>query len=75
MGHGPPSLVTYRARQGSSRRLIDKLILRTGWEHGSAMILLDLYATSAPYFGESSVAGEFQVSSGGTVTVSLKNGE
>ena len=34
-----------------------------------------LPTTPAPYFGESSVTGEFQVSSGGTVTVSLKNGE
>ena len=44
---GSPSLVTLRRHGGSDRPLVDKLILRTGREAGSAMILLDLYAAGS----------------------------
>ncbi len=44
---GSPSLVTWRTRRGASRPLADKLILRTGLAPGSAMMLMDLYASGS----------------------------
>lgn len=44
---GSPSLVTYRARRGQQRPLVDKLILRTGRRPGAAMVMMDLYASGS----------------------------
>ena len=41
---GEPSCVTYRRRFDQTADQIDKLILRTGREPGSAMIVVDVYA-------------------------------
>jgi hypothetical protein len=41
---GPPSRVTYRRHYQRVEDDVDKLILRTGLEPGSAMIMLDVYA-------------------------------
>ncbi|MEI7729621.1 MAG: hypothetical protein WCO56_08605 [Verrucomicrobiota bacterium] len=41
------SLVNYRANRVSPQPVVDKLILRTGTEPGSAMVLLDLYAAGS----------------------------
>lgn len=38
------SVVNYRANRSCSQPVADKLILRTGTEPGSAMVMLDLYA-------------------------------
>jgi hypothetical protein len=41
------SLVNYRATREASQPVMDKLILRTGTEPGSAMVMLDLYASGS----------------------------
>ena len=41
------SLVNYRANRSARQPVVDKLILRTGTEPGSAMMLLDLYAAGS----------------------------
>jgi len=41
------SLVNYRANRKSPQPVVDKLILRTGTEPGSAMAMLDLYAAGS----------------------------
>ncbi len=50
------SVVNYRANRISSQSVADKLILRTGNEPGSAMVMLDLYAAGShahPFKGPS----------------------
>jgi hypothetical protein len=44
---GPASQVSYRARRGEGAALVDKVILRTGMEPGSAMAMFDLYASGS----------------------------
>ena len=39
--------MTYRARRGSDKPLVDKLILRSGLEPGASMIMMDLYASGS----------------------------
>jgi hypothetical protein len=41
------SVVSYRATRDASQPVVDKLILRTGTEPGSAMVMLDLYAAGS----------------------------
>ena len=41
------SLVNYRATREAPQPVVDKLILRTGTEPGSAMVMLDLYASGS----------------------------
>ena len=41
------SLVNYRANRKSPSPVVDKLILRTGNEPGSAMVMMDLYAAGS----------------------------
>jgi len=41
------SVVSYRATRSSPQPVVDKLILRTGTEAGSAMVMLDLYASGS----------------------------
>ncbi len=50
------SLVNYRANREAQQPVVDKLILRTGTEAGSAMVMLDLYASGShahPFKGPS----------------------
>jgi len=41
------SMVNYRATRDAPQPVVDKLILRTGTEPGSAMVMLDLYASGS----------------------------
>ena len=41
------SVVSYRAIRSTSQPVVDKLILRTGTAPGSAMVMLDLYASGS----------------------------
>lgn len=50
------SLVNYRATRATAQPVVDKLILRTGTEPGSAMAMMDLYASGShahPFKGPS----------------------
>jgi hypothetical protein len=50
------SLVNYRATRVTSKPVVDKLILRNGIEPGSAMVMMDLYASGShahPFKGPS----------------------